>query len=281
MFAAAPSPFALRALRALPAFRGKDRIARILLTAAERNRCTSTRDRFGNQMIVPNLTEPVGFSLAVHGAYEPAEIVVLRAHLTPETDFLDIGANIGAFTIALSGSARRVIAIEASPSVLPFLRRNVELSGKTNVNVVACAVSAPGVNAVPFYVPPMDHYGMGSSAPQFHVEPINLSARPLDRILRDCAAGQISAVKIDVEGFEAHVFLGAMDLLRSTPAPLILVEFCDWAEERAFPGRKGWAQRILLDEGYSLWLLADYLSQSAPLARPVDEGTYSIVARRV
>lgn len=273
-----PAPFALRALRTFPAFRGKDRLARTLLTKAQRNRCTSIRDRFGNRMVVPNLLEPVGFALAVHGSYEPVEVDVLRARLAADTDFLDIGANIGAFTIPLAGFARRVIAIEASPCVVPFLRRNVELSGRTNVELVDCAVSEPGIESVPFYVPPMDHYGMGSSAPQFCVEPVTLAARPLDRILRDCGAGRVAAVKIDVEGFEAHVFLGAMDLLRGTPAPFILFEFCDWSEERAFPGRKGRAQRILLDEGYTLWLLPRYLTKSEPLSRPVTEGCHTIVA---
>jgi len=275
---ATPSPLALKALRAVPSFKGKDRLARTLLTEAEQGRCTSIRDRFGNRMIVPNLSEPVGFALAVHGAYEPIEADVLRAHLTPDSDFLDIGANIGAFAIPLAGFARRVIAVEASPAVLPFLRRNVELSGKTNVEIVDCAVSAPGIDTVPFYMPPMDHYGMGSSAPQFYVEPVTLTARPLDRILSGYAPGKIEAMKIDVEGFEAHVFLGAMNLLRSQPAPFILFEYCDWAEERAFPGRQGWAQQILLDEGYTLWLLPHYLAKSTPLSRPITQGCHTIIA---
>jgi FkbM family methyltransferase len=232
-------------------------------------------------MVVPNLSEPVGFALAVHGSYEPGEVDVLREHLSADVDFLDIGANIGAFTIPLAGFARRVVAIEASPSVIPFLRWNVELSGKTNVDIVDCAVSAPGIDSVPFYMPPMDRYGMGSSAPQFYVEPVTLAARPVDRILSDCGPGRIAAVKVDVEGFESQVFLGAMDLLRSTPAPFILFEFCDWAEERAFPGRKGWAQQILLDEGYTLWPLSDYLAKSDPLTRPVVSGCHMIVGCRL
>ena len=232
-------------------------------------------------MVVPNLVEPVGFSLGVHGSYESELVDLLRTHLDVNSDFVDVGANIGPFTVALAGHTRRVVAVEASPAVLPFLRRNIELNHRTNVDVLDCAVSAPGVDSVPFYVPPMDHFGMGSSAAQFDVEPVTISSRTLDQILRDSGAGRVGAVKVDVEGFEAHVFLGATEILRSRPAPVVVFEFCDWAEERAFPGQRGWAQQIMLDAGYSLWPLPSYLSKSEPLSKPITEGFHTIVGSKL
>ena len=47
------------------------------------------------------------------------------------------------------------------------------------------------------------------------------------------ARGRVGAVKVDVEGYEAHVFWEAGDLLGSASAPLVVFEFCDWAEGRA------------------------------------------------
>jgi FkbM family methyltransferase len=275
-----PTPFCLKVLRTIPAFRGKSRIARQLLGATVRNQCTLVRDRYGNQMVVPNLVEPVGFSLGIDGSYEPEVVAVLRSHLSAETDFVDVGANIGAFTVALARSARRVFAVEPSPAVLPFLRRNVELSQQTNIEISEYAASSPEINQVPFYLPPMDHFGMGSSAAQFDVDPVTLPARTLDNMLSNSRATKIAAVKVDVEGFEAHVFLGAADLLRSASAPVIVFEFCDWAEERAFPGRKGWAQQVMLDAGYTLWLLPEYRRQSAPLTAPLRHGFHTIVGCR-
>jgi hypothetical protein len=81
-----------------------------------------------------------------------------------------------------------------------------------------------------------------------------------------------------VEGFEAHAFLGAAELLRSAAAPLIAFEFCDWAEERAFPGRKGWAQEVLVEAGYRIWSIDGYLAGAAPLAQPVTTGFLTLVA---
>ena len=185
---AAP-PFLLRALRKVPAFRGKDRIARNLLSRAQKNQCVAIQDLYGNEMVLPNLTEPVGFSLCVNGSYEPEAVDLLRRCLSDDTDFVDIGANIGSYTVALAGQARRVLAIEASPAVIPYLRRNVELTGRRNIDVLGVAAAAPGVSTVPFYIPPMSHFGMGSSAAQFSVEPVEVKACSLDQILRERGGG--------------------------------------------------------------------------------------------
>ena len=75
---AAELPLVLKALQSIPAFRGKSRIARSLLSSTARHRCTLIHDRYGNPMIVPNLAEPVAFSLGLDGAYEP-DLVELRA----------------------------------------------------------------------------------------------------------------------------------------------------------------------------------------------------------
>jgi hypothetical protein len=74
---------------------------------------------------------------------------------------------------------------------------------------------------------------------------------------------------MDVEGYEAHAFLGAKELLTSPSAPLVVFESTGWAEERAFPGRGGWAQKILMDLGYNLLTLTSYLRHGTPLRKPV------------
>lgn len=272
------SSFRLKALRSLPSFRGKENIARRLLTREEKGHCTLVRDRYGNDMVVPNLFEPVGFSLGINGSYEPDVIDFLRSLLNRDTDFIDIGANIGALTLALAEHARRVLAIEASPLVVDYLRRNIELNRKTNVTVVACAASRPGVGSVPFYMPPVK-FAMGSSAAQFNVDPVEIAACALDQVVTG-EEWRVGVVKIDVEGFEAHVLLGASGLLHSDAAPSIVMEFCDWAEERAFPGRRGWAQQILLDAGYTLWLMEEYRRHGDPLSAPVTDGFHTIFARK-
>src|SRR5262249_49819145 len=160
----------------------------------------------------------------------------------------DVGANIGAFTVPLARHLHRggcVVAIEAAPSVAPVLKLNVERNQLANVIVVQCAASTGHNPHIPFYEAPYDHFGMGSSAPQFGVPPIEINAKSIDNILRDNSVSDVAVVKVDVEGYEADVFQGAEVLLNSCHRPRIVFEFCDWAEERAFPGKRGWAQEIL------------------------------------
>lgn len=255
-----------------PGMRGKTRLARFLLPEKTRARTALIHDRDGNLLLLPNSLEPVGLHLWADGVYEPEVLTFFERHVTSTSVVVDVGANIGAFTIPLARRAKTVIAIEPSPQVLPFLKENVKLNHLANVTVVECAASAHGDSSVDFYVPPQDHFGMGSSAPQFNVRPITVPARQLDEILADHGVSKVDVVKVDVEGYEAHVFRGAKKLLTSAGAPVIVFESLAWAEERAFPGRRGWAQEILLDAGYRLQTLASYLSGYDPVGRLIDGG---------
>jgi FkbM family methyltransferase len=236
------------------------------------------RDRTGNRMLLPNLLEHGGLCVAVDGGYELEILKFLESRLESNSVLVDVGANIGFLTIPLARKTARVIAIEASPKVQPYLRQNVQLNGFSNVTIVDCAASLPGNSSVPLYIPPMNRFGMASTAPQFGVQPVSVPASPLDTILDTLGISDVTAMKVDVEGYEAHVFLGANNLL--SRGTTIVFEFLDWAENRAFPGKAGWAQEILFDAGYRLWQLPQFVRGGPPLTEPLRKGTGDIVALR-
>jgi FkbM family methyltransferase len=266
-------------VRRLPNVRGKARLVRRVVGKSALSRPIVLHDREGNCIFVPNLIEPVGFGLWMDGAYEPEVLSFLKSQTSSRSIVLDVGANIGAFTLPLAKhvSSGRVVAIEAAASVVRVLRENVARNRLSNVDVVECAASTGETASVPFYEAPADHFGMGSSAPQFNVPGIHVQARSIDDVLLELSVPEVSAIKVDVEGYEAHVFLGAKGLLSRSHPPVIF-EFCDWAEQRAFPGKLGWAQEILAAHGYALWKLPDFVKGRAPLTQPVREGFHSIVA---
>ncbi len=266
----------LNTLRAMPEVRGKKRVARMLIPHSVRAQERTIQDSQGNRMVLPNLLNILGECLAVEGWWERELLEFLEQRLDRNSVFVDVGANIGATTVPLARKVARVIAIEPSPKVLPYLRRNVALNGLSNVAIVECAASLPGSSSIPLYMPPMENFGMGSTAPQFGVEPIMVPAFPLDSILEMQGVSHVNAMKLDVEGYEAHVFLGAERLLSRGTA--IIFEFVDWTAERAFPGRAGWAQQILLDAGYKLWSLPDFLKGADPFSAPITKGETELVA---
>jgi FkbM family methyltransferase len=136
--------------------------------------------------------------------------------------FVDVGSSVGAFTLPAAkrvGSTGRVIAIEPSPRVFPYLQRNVERNGLRIVRLKRCAVTDRNQGMVPFYEAPVEHFGMGSLAPQFQAAPTEVTAQTLDSLLLEEAVARADVLKVDVEGFEASVFRGAERLLAGRLRP--------------------------------------------------------------
>lgn len=268
-----------RVLRLLhPGIPGKARLARLLLGSYLQSRDVRIHDRYGCTIVVPSLREPIGFYLLIDGAYEIETLAFLLRQLKEGSVFVDVGANIGAFTLPAArkvGSKGCVLAVEPSPRIFPYLKRGIALNGLSNVRMRHCAAFSHNSDNIPFYEPPIDHFGMGALAVQFHDHPIAVSAQALDHILAEERIGHVDLLKVDVEGFEAAVFLGAERLLTGDDPPLIVFEFCDWAEARVPGGKVGDAQKLLLDYGWQIYRLAD-LSQ--PLKKPLIKGFETLVA---
>ena len=70
--------------------------------------------------------------IATVGVFEPDILEVLQCLARPQTTVFDVGANIGVVTVAMLAkrSDLQFIAIECSPSTLPFLRRTYAASNQ-------------------------------------------------------------------------------------------------------------------------------------------------------
>ncbi|HEY8461645.1 MAG TPA: FkbM family methyltransferase [Blastocatellia bacterium] len=267
-----------------PEMPGKARLARTLLGPSLGARDVKISGRRGIEFIAPSLQESVGFHLLVDGVYESELLGFMLDKLQPKAagaTFIDVGANIGSFTLPVAkslGAGGRVIAIESSPTIFPYLKRNVELNGLSNISLAQCAASDVDLQEVPFYEAPIDSFGMGSLGAQFNGKPIPVITRTLDSILAEHGVDRVDLIKVDVEGFEVGVFRGAKKLLNGPGAPLIVFEFCDWAEDRVPGGQRGDAQRVLRDYGYRIWKLSDLLRGKQPLADVLTAGFETLVA---
>lgn len=257
-----------RVLRWIPSgTRGKMLLARALLRPLPKG-SARVRTREGVDLEVPSLREPVAFHLLVDGTYEPALGRLMRRTLRPGDTFLDVGANVGVFTVLgaqLVGPTGRVVAVEASARLAAILRRNV--SGLGNVTVVEGAAAEEPDVTLEFYEAPEEHFGMGALAPQFGSRPTAVRSTTLDWIAGTTGLGSVRLMKADVEGFERRVFEGARSLLGGASAPMVVFEFCPWAEERAgyAPGA---AQAWLLSLGFRLWTIRSFLAGEGALLRP-------------
>src|SRR5688572_4456064 len=88
--------------RALPEFKGKRRLARLLFS----DRLKALRDvtvegKMNCVYLLPNVTENVAFSIFINGIYEESTYNFLVRAIPANGVFLDLGMNIGSITVPL------------------------------------------------------------------------------------------------------------------------------------------------------------------------------------
>lgn len=160
------------------------------------------------------------------GVWEPENLAVLLSFVRHDTVFLDIGANVGYFSVAVGnriGNAGQVYAYEPHPDLTALIARSIHLNSlEHKVTVTQMALSDhPGTLSL-FY--PDDHLGRGTAARTID-EPgrtITVEAAVLDTLLPETLI--VDLVKIDVEGFELPVLRGMLGLLRRSPDVKLLYE---------------------------------------------------------
>jgi FkbM family methyltransferase len=139
------------------------------------------------------------YGLLLHPRYNTEEIDFLCGGCSECGVAVDIGANIGLYSLSLARAvgSGRVIAIDANAGVLDRLRVNAHASGLTNIEPVNCAVGAhDGSVDLSIYRDDLSIVSVREKADGA------VAMRPLLAILADAGVGQIDALKIDIEGYE-------------------------------------------------------------------------------
>jgi FkbM family methyltransferase len=157
----------------------------------------------------------IGKSIGKYGEFSEGEATLFRQICQEGDIVLDVGANIGAHTLALSqfvGKTGRVYAFEPQPVVFQTLCANIALNSITNVN---CYNVAVGERSGEVLMPDIDYsqqsnYG-AVSADQFEIGQ-KISVHSLDAFLD---VRRLKFIKIDVEGMEQDVINGARGLIHS------------------------------------------------------------------
>ncbi|MBL9132707.1 MAG: FkbM family methyltransferase [Verrucomicrobiaceae bacterium] len=128
--------------------------------------------------------------------------------------FVDVGANIGLYTLPAAAKKARVVAVEPSARNRGRLEENLALNGLTSVKIEACALGETEGEMAFCDDDALAHVELAGNGPKVPV-------RRLDAILPE---GEIVLLKVDVEGFELAVFQGAEIAMRAGRLPVILFE---------------------------------------------------------
>lgn len=187
--------------------------------------------------------EDIGLAFKLSGAFEPAELEFVREHAVPNTTAIDVGANIGFFTVPLAlavGNRGHVLAIEPEAENARRLLDNVRRNELDNVQVKVVAAGEQAGNA---------HLHEGRD-PAFHSVETDgdstgtlVRVETLDDIWVRAGSPRVSMVKIDTEGGEQTVLRGSTRMLRACH-PVLLVEAKERADVR-------WVDEFLSQFGYT------------------------------
>jgi FkbM family methyltransferase len=140
---------------------------------------------------------------------------------------IDVGSNIGMFTIFLAKSLNgngKVVSIEIEKNNLKLLKKNVKLNNLGNVFVVGKgAYSKRGIMEL-F----LDEFGTGghSLLKKEGAKKEVIEVDTLDNIIKELGVNRVDVIKIDVEGAELDVLNGAKGILQRGH-PKIIFEALD------------------------------------------------------
>jgi FkbM family methyltransferase len=175
------------------------------------------------RMYVPVDDPLIGGAIESAGIYEPRVSEVFRERLRPGARVVDVGANVGYFSLlaaSLVGPAGSVVACEPLAGNVCILTANRTINQFGNIDVIAAAAS--------------DRIGtvsIGASYTDGIISDIPTSAEaalacdfvltvPLDSVVQT----NVDLIKIDIEGHEYRAIQGALDTIRRS-TPIIVSEF--------------------------------------------------------
>lgn len=178
----------------------------------------AARTVFGSR-VTGNTKDLIQRFIYYFGIWEPAQTHWLKRTLQPGDVFVDVGANIGYYTLLGSrcvGETGQVIAIEASPSIYALLCANVRTNRERNINTMNCA-AGDVAGEIAIYKAAAENIGQSSTLAwtDHAVFEAKVPVKPLCDLIPDHQIAAVRVVKIDVEGAEYRVLQGMLPLIRN------------------------------------------------------------------
>lgn len=159
--------------------------------------------------------------------FDPDEFRILRGIIKPDFQFIDLGANVGMYSVFVgtqAGPGARILAVEPQESLLGRLRENIALNG-LDVTIAPVAVSdhegtiefAVDPNNLGFTSINITRQGRGER------RIIRLPVRKLLPLVREHGFERIDALKADIEGAEDLALLPFIEEAPRTLWPRLMI----------------------------------------------------------
>jgi FkbM family methyltransferase len=169
---------------------------------------------------------PYSWTAIYFGLAEYDDMMFTLRYLRPGDAFIDVGANIGFYSLLASSvnAGAPVVAFEPHPVTSRRLRENADINSFDNIRVREVAAGrAAGSAVLTADLGERNRIVAGAGATHSSIEvPVVMLDDELTKL--DIDPASVAVVKIDTEGFEAEVLVGAGRLLDARPGPVWMVE---------------------------------------------------------
>jgi len=211
---------AVACARQLPPGFGQWRLERLLAKQQHRAATVTTADQF---RIHVDTRDFIQRSIYFTGRWED-EIACYVRRLGRGDLFVDVGANVGYFSLLAASRGADVIAFEPNPDCCAQIESNAALNGYERIEARRLAVSDTRGEGVLFQGPAENSGGASLKVGQG--PSLRVSTDTLDAQLDACKP---TLVKIDVEGAEVRVLRGAASMLGSSAPPDVICEISEFS----------------------------------------------------
>lgn len=163
--------------------------------------------------------------LTVTPYYEYKIVQFLLNNVNIDDIFIDVGAHIGKYTVLI---ARRVshglvISLEPHPLNFKYLLNNIKLNSLNNVIALNYALSKESGKARLFVGISSETHSLRNNFNYCSGRYIEVNTITMDELIKKLNINKVDWIKIDVEGAEIDVLMGARHVL-STLRPKLIVE---------------------------------------------------------
>jgi FkbM family methyltransferase len=155
---------------------------------------------------------------------EAFEAKLVEKYCRPGMQVVDVGANIGFYTLIFSrlvGETGHVWAFEPAPGNAEILRKNIAVNRFSNISIVEAGVSNTTEDGN-LYISD-SHQGDHRTFSQEDRDTLSIKLYALDDYFQ--SKQRIDLIKLDIQGAEGLALMGMRRILANNPGLIILMEF--------------------------------------------------------
>lgn len=194
------------------------------------------------------------------GKYEPYLTKLMLDNINSSDTVVDVGANIGYYTVLFGSKAKKVYAFEPEKVNFEILKKNIKINKLKNVKIFNLALGSRKEKKKIFKS--KENYGDNRLGDRGDL----VMVKRLDDVIEE----KIGLIKIDVQGWEPEVIGGARKLIKKYH-PKIFFEYSPkMYREAELDYQKMW--RFLEEEYGKIFYIDEYIQVYYPVKRCDKEG---------